>query len=42
MPGPEGRQVQAQQVVQRGTSLVGLVAAGAGIGLVFALLGRLL
>eukprot|EP00884_Botryococcus_braunii_P006031 jgi/Botrbrau1/15429/Bobra.43_2s0055.1 len=41
MPGPGGRR-QPVPVVQGGTSLLGLFAAGAGIGLVFALLGRLL
>jgi len=42
-PGPEGRQlVQRQVAVGRGTSLLGLVGVGAGIGLTFALIGRLL
>ncbi|GAB4817895.1 hypothetical protein N2152v2_004941 [Parachlorella kessleri] len=40
-PGPGGR-VQQPRIVQQRTSLAGLVAAGAGIGLVFALLGRVL
>lgn len=39
MPGPDGRR-QPATVVQGGTSLLGLLAAGAGIGLVFAVLGR--
>jgi hypothetical protein len=41
MPGPDGRR-RPVPVVQGGTSLLGLFAAGTGIGLVFALLGRLM
>ena len=41
-PGPEGRRPVQQVVVGRGTSLLGLVGVGAGVGLAFALIGRLL
>lgn len=42
-PGPEGRRLMQQQaVVGRSTSLLGLVGVGAGIGLTFAIIGRLL
>jgi hypothetical protein len=42
-PGPEGRRLlQQQAVVGRSTSLLGLVGVGAGIGLTFAIIGRLL
>lgn len=40
MPGPEGRRT-AQSPVAQGTSLLGLVGVGAGVGLVFAVFGRL-
>jgi hypothetical protein len=42
-PGPEGRvqQWQAHVAVNSGTSLLGLVGMGAGVGLVFAILGRI-
>lgn len=42
-PGPEGRvqQWQAPVTVNSGTSLLGLVGMGAGVGLVFAILGRI-
>lgn len=41
-PGPQGRVQYPQQTINRGTSLLGLVGVGAGIGLVFAILGRLM
>ncbi|CAL5228077.1 g11145 [Coccomyxa viridis] len=41
-PGPEGRGPVQQVAVGRGTSLLGLVGVGAGVGLTFALIGRLL
>ncbi len=42
MPGPEGRVQQRPQVaINQGTSLLGLVGMGAGVGLVFALLSRI-
>ena len=42
-PGPEGRlqRPQAPVAINQGTSLLGLVGMGAGVGLVFALLGRI-
>ena len=41
-PGPEGRRVQPAFGAETQTSWTGLVAMGAGVGLVFAVLGRLL
>ena len=41
-PGPEGRQPVQQVAMGRGTSLLGLVGVGAGIGLTFAIIGRVL
>ena len=42
-PGPEGRRpMQQPGGIRAGTSLLGLVGVGAGVGLSFALIGRLL
>ncbi|BDA44540.1 hypothetical protein COCOBI_06-0160 [Coccomyxa sp. Obi] len=41
-PGPQGRMQYPPQTINRGTSLLGLVGVGAGVGLVFAILGRLM
>ena len=42
-PGPEGRVAQQNALprMNQGTSLLGLVGMGAGVGLVFAILGRI-
>lgn len=43
-PGPTGRvqnRVVPVQAAGAGSTLVGMVAAGAGIGLVFSLIGRI-
>lgn len=41
-PGPQGRVQYRPQAINQGTSLLGLVGVGAGVGLVFAILGRIL
>jgi hypothetical protein len=41
-PGLQGRVQYQPRTINQGTSLLGLVGVGAGIGLVFAVLGRLL
>ena len=42
-PGPEGRRpMQQPGGIRAGTSLLGLVGVGAGVGLSFALIGRML
>ena len=40
-PGPEGRQPVVVRQPGAGTGLLGLVAAGAGMGLIFAVIGRI-
>ena len=42
-PGPQGRVQprEAPMAISTGTSLLGLVGMGAGVGLVFAILGRI-
>lgn len=40
-PGSEGRQIAVRQAPSTGAALLSLVAAGAGIGFVFALFGRM-